>query len=53
MSMFRNQCPSKALGLCIDDDAPKPIQKVDSISVLTEYLPALYTPDDDMMESPR
>ena len=50
--MITNQCPSKALGLCIDDNVPKPIQKVDPISVLAEYLPALYAPDDEMMETP-
>ena len=45
--------PKQNTGFVYRIRCPKPIQKVDSISVLTEYLPAPYTLDDDMMESPR
>jgi hypothetical protein len=53
MSMVGYQCPGKALRLCIDQNAPEALQKVDTVPFVAEYLPALYASDDDMVEGPR
>ena len=53
MKMIGLQNPCKTAGLTVAQNTAKPIQKITTVAVVPENLPALDSSDDDVMQRSR